>query len=79
MLRTCIAVAIGLVIVVSLLSCGDNPEGSSENLSVTVTAPPSEGAAADQTYTIQWESSNASGSASVSLFYDTDSNPSNPD
>jgi hypothetical protein len=59
----------------ALVSCGSAPEGP-EGLSVTVTAPPSGGAQADSSYTVQWQSEGASGSATVLLYYDTDTSPS---
>ncbi len=76
MFRTGSIVMILMAVVILMMSCGDNPEESSGNLSITVTQPGSAGSTADSTFTIQWQSTNASGDATVSLFYDTDSNPS---
>lgn len=43
--------------------------------SITVTAPPAEGASADSSYAVQWTAAGGSGSA-IALYYDSDNNPS---
>ncbi len=56
----------------ALLSCGDDPAGPSSNLSVTVTAPPSQGASASDSYTVEWT---GQGTGTVSLYYNTVQGP----
>ncbi len=55
-----------------LFSCGDDPSGPSESLSVTVTSPPAEGAYATDTYTVNWT---GEGSGTVALYYNTVQSP----
>ena len=55
-----------------LFSCGDDPSGPSESLSVDVTSPPAEGAYATDTYTVNWT---GDGSGTVALYYNTVQSP----
>jgi len=57
---------------VALLSCGDDPAGPSETLSVTVTAPPAGGAEATDAYTVVWT---GQGDGTVALYYNTVQSP----
>jgi len=75
MLRTGNKIVVSIAVIMLMLSCGDNPGGSGD-LSIAVTQPGASGSTADNTFTIEWESINAPSSASVSLFYDTDTRPS---
>lgn len=63
----------GLLILFAV-NCGEDSSGPSDDLSVTVTAPPSGGASAVDTYTVSWTSTS---SGTVSLFYNTVAGPIN--
>jgi hypothetical protein len=66
--------AASILAVVLAAGCGDNPGGSG-GLTVEVTSPGSEGATADQSYTVQWTGSGSGSGASVTLYFDTDTSP----
>ena len=57
-----------VLLVVLAAGCGDNASGPSDELTVTVTAPPAGGASAVDTYTVTWTSPSQ---GSVSLYYNT--------
>lgn len=61
----------GLLILFAV-ACGDDSSGPSDELAVTVTAPPAGGASAVDTYTVTWTSSST---GTVSLFYNTVASP----
>ncbi len=61
------------VLILFAVGCGEDSSGPSEELAVTVTAPPAGGASAVDTYTVTWTSSATSGT--VSLFYNTVAGP----
>jgi len=61
----------GLLILFAV-GCGDDSSGPSDELAVTVTAPPAGGASAVDTYTVTWTSSST---GTVSLFYNTVAGP----
>ena len=52
--------------------CGDESSGPSDDITVTVTAPPAAGASATDTYNVTWTSSS---SGTVALFYNTAASP----
>jgi len=59
-----------------LASCGESPEAPGNNMTITVIQPPAGSVQADSSYTIVWETTNVVAGATVTLAYDTDTNPS---
>lgn len=64
-------ISIGIIVLFAL-SCGEDPSSPSDELAITVTAPPSAGASAVDSYDVTWSSSS---SGTVSLYYNTVASP----